>query len=161
MTGISKRIILLFSIVSLGLSMNAMAKDPKPHRGYSQDGGFHAIIKKMNLSDAQKVQIKEIKVQTQSQLMALKKSMPVKREQFSALMMSESFDSQEFVRLQQLASEQKDKIGLLKAQSMNQIFNVLNDEQKQQLKQTMAKRSRKMHKHRGQHKARSERNGDE
>lgn len=143
---------ILLLVCTLGaLSFNAVAKDHGgPHRGADKRDDMQRVMSKLDLTDEQKQQVKDIQSAKKEQmktLMAEQGDKKANREQFTALIQAETFDENAFKLLQQEKAEQQEKAGLISAKSMHQMFQLLTAEQKQQLaelkQQQMEKRQSK------------------
>lgn len=131
---IKKTALVLISITSLAFVGNAFAKGHgNPHeRGHDMQKQVRFVMSKLDLSEDQKQQIKDIKMDLKNELKILKEN-TVKgedRKEMQALLMAESFDEAAFVQLQQKHQAKKQQFSLINARSMNKVFNVLTTEQK-------------------------------
>ncbi|WNC72569.1 Spy/CpxP family protein refolding chaperone [Thalassotalea psychrophila] len=143
--------ILLVACTLGALSFNAVAKENgSPHRGGERKDEMHKVITKLDLTDVQKQQVKDIQSAKKQQIQALMAEQgdkKVNREQFNALIQAETFDENAFKLLQQEKAEHQEKVSLISAKSMHQMFQLLTSSQKQQLaelkQQQMEKRQLK------------------
>lgn len=98
---------------------------------------------KLNLTDAQKVKIKNLKIQARTNLKANHKQLKVFNQQINALILVEKLDE---AKLDNLIN-QKNKIQgvILKNRIMlkQQIYSLLTDKQKQQYQQMMKQKEQK------------------
>ncbi|WP_223669017.1 Spy/CpxP family protein refolding chaperone [Kangiella shandongensis] len=104
--------------------------------------GHHHILKKLDLSEEQKAQIKEIKMNAKTEKKALYKSIKEYKSALKELVKSDNYSEQAVRSLHaQYQSVFADK-AVLKANMYNQIEQVLTDEQKAkraQIKEKMKK----------------------
>lgn len=101
--------------------------------------GHHHILKKLDLSEQQKSQIKEIKMNTKEQKKELYKSIKEYKSALKELVQSDNYSEQAVRSLHaQYQSVFADKV-VLKANMARQIDQVLTDEQKAKRAQIKAK----------------------
>ncbi|WOH36664.1 Spy/CpxP family protein refolding chaperone [Thalassotalea fonticola] len=153
MTKQLSKIVLLICTIG-ALSFNVLAKDQGgPHRGIDKRDDMHRVMSKLDLTDQQKQQVKDIQSAKKEQmqtLMAKQGDKKASRDEFTALIQAEEFDENAFMLLQQKKSEQQAQASLISAKSMHQMYQLLTAEQKQQLtelkQQHMEKRQLKKEK---------------
>lgn len=149
---LSKVILLVCTIGAL--SFNAMAKDHNgPDRGSKIRSDIRWTMSKLDLTDEQKQQVKDIQSAKKQQLQTLKAEQGdrhANRDELNALIHAEEFDESAFMLLQQKKAEQQAQVSLISAKSKHQMLQLLTVEQKQKLaelkQQQMEKRQLKKEK---------------
>ena len=103
-------------------------------RGFGHRGGFERLAKKLNLSDAQKAQIKQIREAGKTTVQPLRENMKSIRQQMDAATADGKFDE---AQVQSLATQQANIMAQLtveRERAKSQIFAVLTPEQQTQAK---------------------------
>ncbi len=134
------------SISSVNAAGYDLAFDSPRHH---QKGGEHRMkrmIKALELSEQQQVQIKAIRNQAKAQRKILHDSIKQFRTEAKVLVQAETFDEQAFVALQGAYQPSFEQAGLAKAKTKHAIFNVLTTEQQNKWSTIMAKRQEKRNK---------------
>lgn len=144
---VKKIALLLIPVAGLALAGNVVAKGhgkPGQHE-FGMHKEVRMIMGKLDLTEEQKQQIKDIKASTKAEMKALKETdqNTNPRGEMSALVLADSFDEGAFLALQQKHAAKREQLGLIQARSMNQIYNVLTAEQKQEFLQMRAERKQK------------------
>ena len=113
-------------------------------RGFGhRAGGIERLAEKLNLSDAQKAQIKQIREASKAQNQPLRENMKSIRQQLNAAAADGNFDESQ---IQSLAAQQADimaKLTVERLRAKSQTFAVLTPEQQTQaraLKEQMKER---------------------
>ncbi|GAA6173817.1 hypothetical protein NBRC116592_34870 [Colwellia sp. KU-HH00111] len=145
-------VIALSSISSVNAASGGNTFDsPRYHQ---RGGDFGAkmqkrMIKKLDLSAEQQVQIDALKAQAKEQNQILRESMKKFKTEEKALLQAEAFDEQAYLALHAAYQSTFAQKALTKAKTKHAIFNVLTTEQQQQWLQLMEKRKAKMNNKRG------------
>ena len=100
-------------------------------------------VKVLNLSQAQQDQIKNIVTQKRAAIKVLKMSKAEHKDEFKALVESDYFDEQEARLLIAKTSEAKNSALLAKLKSKQQIWQVLNVEQREKLAKIKSRKAKK------------------
>lgn len=103
-------------------------------RGFGHRGGFGRLAKQLNLSDAQKTQMKQIKEASKSKVQPLRENMKSIRQQLKAATADGNFNE---AQVQTLATQQANIMAQLtveKERTKSQIYAVLTPEQQTQAK---------------------------
>ena len=104
-------------------------------RGFSHRNGFERLAKKLNLTDAQKEQAKQIMKSSKEKVKPLKESMKSIHQQLDAATADGQFDE---ARVQALATQQATNMAQMiveKERTKSQFFAILTPEQQAQAKQ--------------------------
>ena len=104
-------------------------------RGFGHRGGFERIAKKLNLSDEQKEQVKQILETSKTKVQPLMENMKSIHQQLDAATADGQFDE---AQVQALATQQANimaQIIVEKERTKSQIFAILTPEQQSQAKQ--------------------------
>lgn len=127
------------------MSGNSLAGPEKQKRhGDDMQRVMRGVMAKLDLSEQQKVQIKEIQSAKMAQLKALKPAEKVdKKPQLQALITADTFDETAFVLMQEQRAAKLQQVGLISAKSMHKIYHVLNVEQQAKFSELLAKQKRK------------------
>lgn len=121
-------------------------------RGFGHRGGFERLAEKLNLSDAQKAQIKQIKETNKTTVQPLRENMKSIRQQLKAATTNGNFNE---VQVQTLATQQANIMAQLtveKERTKSQIYAILTPEQQTQakaLKEQMKERFKDRRERRG------------
>ncbi len=132
--------ILAIALVSIGSIFIFAQNDneggkEKYKRGFGHRGGFERLAKKLNLTDTQKEQAKQIMEASKSKVQPLKESMKSIHQQLDAATADGQFDE---AQVQALASQQANITAQLiveKERTQSQLFAILTPEQQAQAKQ--------------------------
>ena len=123
-------------------------------RGFGHHrGGFGRLAKQLNLSDAQKVQIKQIREAGKAKVQPLRENMKSIHQQMNAATADGKFDE---AQVQSLATQQADIMAQLtveKERTKSQIYAILTPEQQTQakaLKEQMKERFKNRRQNRGE-----------
>lgn len=100
----------------------------------------------LSLTDAQQSQIKSIIEQQKSALEQYKEAGKETRQQTKALIHSETFDEQAFRDFFLSNQDSKLEISVIKARCKHQIWNILDEDQQENLQKMMKHRKNKMRK---------------
>ncbi len=138
---------LAIAVVSIGTIFVFAQKDEggkgKFKRGFSHRSGFERLAKKLNLTDAQKEQAKQIMKSSKEKVKPLKESMKSIHQQLDAATADGQFDE---ARVQALATLQATIMAQMiveKERTKSQFFAILTPEQQaqaNQLKEQMKER---------------------
>ncbi len=104
-------------------------------RGFGHRRGFERLSKKLNLSDAQKEQVKQILETSKTKVQPLMENMKSIHQQLAAATADGQFDE---AQVQALANQQADIMAQMiveKERTKSQIFALLTPEQQAQAKQ--------------------------
>ena len=122
-------------------------------RGFGhRRGGFERIAEKLNLTDAQKAQIKQIREASKTTVQPLRENMKSIRQQLREAAADGNFNE---AQVQNLANQQANVMAQLtveKIRAKSQIFAILTPEQQTQakaLKEQMKERFKNRKQHRG------------
>lgn len=142
-----KKILLATAMTTGLLTTSAAMADGKDKR-FGKHGGSHKIYKKLDLTDEQKQQIKQIyqsvhKKEGFGQRMAQRKAFMQKRQ---ALIEAATFDKAAATTLANEKSQQKQKGFIDRLEAEHKAWQILTPEQKTKAKEMMAKRQEKMEK---------------
>lgn len=128
----------------------------RKHRGGKHRDGFGMMAKKLNLTDAQKEQVKQISEASRAKIKPLMEQMKANRQQLKSLTENGQFDE---AQIQNVANQQ----GVISAQLIvektrvkAQMFQILTPEQKAQaaaLKEQMKEKMKQRFENRKQKKA--------
>lgn len=132
--------ILAIALVSIGSIFIFAQNDneggkEKYKRGFGHRGGFERLAKKLNLTDTQKEQAKQIMEASKSKVQPLKESMKSIHQQLDTAIADGQFDE---AQVQALASQQANIMAQLiveKERTKSQLFAILTPEQQAQAKQ--------------------------
>ena len=135
---------LVFAMVAIGI---VFAFAQRGDKGKSRFGhrGFERMAEKLNLTDAQKEQVKQISEASRAKVKPLKESIRANRRQLKSLTENESFDE---AQVQTIANQQgaiAAQIIVEKERAKWEIFQILTVEQRAQaklLKEQMKERSK-------------------
>ncbi|CAN5254559.1 hypothetical protein BH20ACI1_BH20ACI1_28080 [soil metagenome] len=103
-------------------------------RGFGHRGGFERLAEKLDLSDAQKAQVKQIKEAGKAKVQPLRENMKSIRQQLNAATADGNFNE---AQVQTLATQQANIMAQLtveKERTKSQIYAVLTPEQQTQAK---------------------------
>ncbi|WNC68427.1 Spy/CpxP family protein refolding chaperone [Thalassotalea nanhaiensis] len=132
---LSKFVLLVCAIGAL--SFTAAAKDQGgSHRGGDKRDDMRWVMSKLDLTEEQQQQVKDIQLAKKEQMQALmaeKGDRKANKEEFTALIQAETFDENAFILLQQEKAEHQAKSSLISAKSMHQMYQLLTVEQKEKL----------------------------
>lgn len=142
----SKFSLILWSLIGCFVINTAFAKQPTNYRQHVE---MRKIMSKLDLSEEQNAQIKEIKTATKEQIQAIKGERDESNKAvLNSLFTAPTFDEQAFMEMQSEKSEKMQQIALIMAKAKHATYQVLTIEQKEkyaQLKlQYRAKRKDKM-----------------
>ncbi len=143
---LKKIALLIIPMAALALSGHAIAKGHGKGQQQSMiQKEVRMMMSKLDLNEQQKEQMKAIKENSKAQMKALKEAhqQGTERDELQALIMADTFDEGAFLALQQRIAAKKQQGALIQARTMNQIFNVLTPEQKQQFLEIKAERKEK------------------
>ena len=104
-------------------------------RGFGHRGGFGRLAKKLNLTDAQKEQVKQIMEASKAKIQPLKENMKSIHQQMEAATADGKFDE---AQVQALATQQANIMAQMiveKERIKSQFFAILTPEQQAQAKQ--------------------------
>ncbi|WP_068544394.1 Spy/CpxP family protein refolding chaperone [Thalassotalea crassostreae] len=139
-----KLILVMFTLVCV--SFSSVAKDQKgKHRG-KMDNPVRMMFSKLDLSEEQKQQVKDIMKAQKEQMKALNDGQDQSKEQMKAIIHADTFDELAFKALQSRQAVKMQKLGLIKAKSMHEMYQVLTAEQKQKMAEMADARKQKMQK---------------
>ncbi|UJF17805.1 Spy/CpxP family protein refolding chaperone [Vibrio sp. SS-MA-C1-2] len=123
--------------------------DQKSYQGCHHDGGQHhkfnkKTFKQLNLTDAQKVQMKELRKSFKEELKVAKKDnkavRKADRQQLRTLIEAKTFDQAAVTELMNKISHQQIDKKVAFAKLRHQMYNVLTPEQQASLKEMQAKK---------------------
>lgn len=109
----------------------------------------HHMLRKMarflDLSEQQKLQIKDIYQQARQDKSVLKQSRVAYQTQLQQLLSAKDFDEQAFETLRQTYASTFNDAALARAKTKHAVFQVLNEEQRKKLIEAKGKRKRLLH----------------
>jgi len=151
---------LVFALVAIGTIFAFAQKSDgggkRNGRGFGgHRGGFGRLAKNLNLTDAQKEQVKQITEASRAKVKPLMESMRANHQKMETLTAGGQFDE---AQIQAVASEQgaiSAQLIVEKERTKAQIFQILTDEQKAQSIQ-MKEQMKERFKNKGQRKAQKE-----
>ncbi|TLU65798.1 periplasmic heavy metal sensor [Thalassotalea litorea] len=121
--------VLLVLLSSLAFSSMAFDKSmSKGDRG-GKSQQMTKMFRALDLTEAQKSEIKTIRESSKQQLHALAPNKDENRKELQAIIRADTFNEDAFMALQQSTQEQKQQAELIKAKTMHQIYHVLDSEQ--------------------------------
>ena len=127
---------LVFAMVAIGtIFAFAQRGDKGRHRREFAHRGFERMAEKLNLTDAQKEQVKQISEASRAKVKPLKENMRANRQQLKLLTENEPFDE---AQVQTIANRQgaiAAQIIVEKEGAKSEIFQILTVEQRAQAKQ--------------------------
>ena len=139
-----KLILVMFTLVCV--SFSSVAKDQKSrHRG-AMDNPIRMMFSKLDLSEEQKQQMKDIMKQQKEQMKALHDGDGQSKEQMKAIIHADSFDEVAFKQLQSEQAVKTQELALIKAKNMHKMYHLLTAEQKQKMAEMAEMRKQKMQK---------------
>lgn len=121
-------------------------------RSFGHRGGFGRLVEKLNLSDAQKEQVKQIMETSKAKIQPLKENMKSIHQQMNAATADGQFDE---AQVQALATQQANIMAQMiveKERTKSQMFAILTPEQQaqaKQLKEQMKEKFKGKFQHRG------------
>ncbi len=131
-------VFLAIALVAIGtifaFAQKADGNKGKFKRGFGHRGGFARIAEKLNLSDAQKAQIKQIRETSKTKVQPLRENMKSIRQQMNAATADGNFNE---AQVQSLATQQATIMAQLtveKERTKAQTYAVLTPEQQTQAK---------------------------
>lgn len=148
---------LAIALVAIGtifvFAQKADGDQGKFRRGFGhQRGGFGRLAKQLNLTDAQKAQMKQIREASKTKTQPLRESMKSIRQQMAAATADGNFNE---AQVQTLAAQQANIMAQLtveKERTKSQTYAILTPEQQTQLKalkEQMKERFKNRKQHRG------------
>ena len=127
---------LVFALVAIGTVFALAQRGDKGKHGRGfKHRGFERMAKKLNLTDAQKEQVKQITEASHAKVKPLKESMRANRQQLKSLTENEPFDE---TQVQTIANQQGTiaaQIIVEKERAKREIFQILTVEQRALAKQ--------------------------
>lgn len=139
MLKLNKTITAIAVCSSLILSVQAYAK---PEQGKHRSA-MKKVFSQLSISDTQKQDIKQIMQQARGDRDISKPDMKGFKQEFNALVRSESWDAQAVETFLANKQSQKAEAGLRKAQNKHAVWNVLNAEQQAEFVNIMSERKAK------------------
>ncbi len=112
----------------------------KDGRGGHHRGGFGRIAEKLNLTDAQREQVKGIMETSRAKVQPLKKSMKANRQKMDAATANGQFDEAAVSAIAQEQATIKAQLIVEKERAKSQMFQILTAEQKAQVQQFEAQK---------------------
>ncbi len=116
-------------------------KGHRRHHGHRK--GMRALLKDLNLSEAQRDQIFEIRHANMPALREQRKQIRVARKALKALAVQGKVDSAELKVQSEALGQATAAMARLRVQSMEQVVSVLDEQQVNSLRQKMARRAAK------------------
>lgn len=148
--------ILAIALVSIGtifiFAQTGSEEKGKFKRGFGHRGGFERLAKKLNLTDAQKEQVKQIRETSKAKVQPLKENMKSIHQQMETATADGQFDE---AQVQALATQQANIMAQMiveKERTKSQMFAILTPEQQaqaKQLKEQMKEKFKGKFQHRG------------
>ncbi len=137
-------LILCFPNSSLAheLEITHQLKVEQDKRGEFKGKQFKKMAKYLQLSSAQRKQMKNIRGSIMKERAALQSSMKTFKGQVKTLVMADVFDEQAFAVLHQEHQPMLAKRALIKAKMRHKMLSILNEEQKSKWVETREKRRR-------------------
>jgi len=127
---------LVFALVAIGTVFALAQRGDKGKHGRGfEHRGFERMAKKLNLTDTQKEQVKQITEASRAKVKPLKESMRANRQQLKSLTENGQFDA---AQVQTIANQQGSiaaQIIVEKERAKWEIFQILTVEQKTQAKE--------------------------
>ncbi|QBY04621.1 periplasmic heavy metal sensor [Thalassotalea sp. HSM 43] len=141
----------IVSLLCMFVSVTAIAK---PHNGQHRGMELGRFVEKLDLSEQQRTDIKAIQADAKQRYKALKDEQgeSASGEQLAELMKQETFDQGKFEQLYDEKSAKKKQVALIRAQSMHQMYQLLNEQQRAELEQMMQKHKEKRKMRKQKHK---------
>lgn len=131
--------IIAIALVAIGtifiFAQNGGEGKGKFKRGFGHRGGFERLAKKLNLTDEQKEQVKQIRETSKAKIQPLKENMKSIHQQMNAATADGQFDE---AQVQALATQQANIMAQMiveKERTKSQFFAILTPEQQAQAKQ--------------------------
>ncbi|WP_221932906.1 Spy/CpxP family protein refolding chaperone [Thalassotalea sp. PS06] len=127
------------------LAFSSMAFDMHKHKGEHGKQGYRMekMLRALDLSDAQRAQIKEIRSNSKQQLEALAPEKKEHRQELQAIIKADSFDENAFLALQNETAQKRQQAGLIRAKTMHQIYHVLDADQQAKFEKMQQKRKQR------------------
>jgi protein CpxP len=106
---------------------------PRGQFGPGGPGGFGRIFRELNLTDAQKEQVKTLHEKARTDSEALREQLPPLREQMRAVVEAATFDENAAKAIIAKETAIQSELQLLRVRTESAVFNVLTAEQKAKL----------------------------
>lgn len=151
-TSVLAAVLAFSSIANVNATVDDISVDSPWQFQRGGDHGEHMrkrMIKKLELSEQQQVQIQALKTQAKEQHELLRDSMKAFKAEEKALLQANVFDEQAYIALHSAYQSIFAQRALTKAKTRHAIFNVLTAEQQVKWLSIMEHRKEKLNKKRG------------
>jgi periplasmic protein CpxP/Spy len=155
---------LVFALVAISTVFAIGQKDSgngwKGGRG-GHRGGFGRIAEKLNLTDAQKAQVKDIMEATRAKVQPLKESMKANRQKMNDATANGQFDEATVSAIAQEQATIGAQLIVEKERAKSQMFQILTAEQKTQMQQFEAQMKERFENRQNRREKKAEQNEDD
>lgn len=128
------------------------------HRGHHRGGGFGRMTAKLNLTDAQKAQIKTIMETSKANTQPMREASKANRQKMNAVTENGQFDEATVTAIAQEKAGISAQMTVEKLRVKSQIFQVLTAEQKAQVAQMKDQRKERFQNRRNNSEKKAEQN---